>query len=986
MGRVEVQVSASKIPVQAMRRSTRLRAELDVRLRSLDPAIPFEDNCRTLIVNAQGGGLQCSRELPPDTIVMLAIGSRETTGKVLNSTRVGSGNDTWVVGVELHEQGNFWGVPSPPADWLVPTEDAPASVAPAAAPAAETATKSWPFARKKREQKPTLMSSPAFPSHSAPASEVQREQLAGELEKVRADLERKTATEWEQWRTKAQADLLAIQSELRRGIGDDAVRWQKQATRAEERLAELLRSCEEIQSRVQTTSRDTVEQLAAGRQQLIAELKNLAGDVQRSAAEAQARLAEAARVKQEEIAAVHAAPVQAQPSFDAEQLRAAVEQYSNASQEAMAKELAAGLEQLRQQLQFMTGERDEELRRRFLADFEARESGFLATIEKRLQELNSAEAATRTFAEKMSAEALRQAEQSMAGLRSQVEEMIARHESELASRLSVQRVEGIKQTGSYGEGLVKDLDQHAEERKRELMDAAEKALHSIDERQQDVARREAELAAAADAALERMDQRRAQIEAASSAAIEKLDKHTAESLVSYQSSLEERQKELDTALEQRAWDYEAQAEVARERLEEKVTTALQRLDSEIQQKQAQLSGMAEEVLRNAQAKTEGTLRAGIAEDHDRQLKSIQQRLDAEHEQRRQELQAKTGEIASAMKDLQAQQEQLKAQLEEVQRSRSYLETLAADLPATMASHAQKHAADAWQDLQARSEQHVMETLKRESSREAEQLTATLRSAADQLQQELAAQAQSTAAGLQARLAELIAEREQQLDSRAAAAVVQHSGNLLERLEARTDEIVRQQLARAEEQIQAKAAAAASDAVRSGEELRQLVARTDVQSRDLQKQLEDARTWLASESDAFQKTVHDSFLKAGGEIRGRAASAIEMADEFMQQKSKDAIAQVENAATHRAAQFARQAEEAEAHLKQLEQAAGASANELLQARLAETLESFRQDAARLAESAAARWQAAMGETLRAIPGLLQNNLSEESKSGGGSAGK
>ncbi len=100
-----------------MRRSTRVSAEIAVRVRSLDPGFQFEEACKTLLVNAHGCGFQCSRQLPVGIAVLFTIDDRQTTATVLNATSLGESGG-WVIGAKLHQSGNFWGLPSPPADWM----------------------------------------------------------------------------------------------------------------------------------------------------------------------------------------------------------------------------------------------------------------------------------------------------------------------------------------------------------------------------------------------------------------------------------------------------------------------------------------------------------------------------------------------------------------------------------------------------------------------------------------------------------------------------------------------------------------------------------------------------------------------------------------------------------------------------------------------------------------------------------------------------
>ena len=53
------------------RRSTRIRAQIPLRVTSLDPATPFSESGHTLVVNTQGCGVRLSRALEPGLAVSL---------------------------------------------------------------------------------------------------------------------------------------------------------------------------------------------------------------------------------------------------------------------------------------------------------------------------------------------------------------------------------------------------------------------------------------------------------------------------------------------------------------------------------------------------------------------------------------------------------------------------------------------------------------------------------------------------------------------------------------------------------------------------------------------------------------------------------------------------------------------------------------------------------------------------------------------------
>src|SRR5689334_16747323 len=178
-----------------MRRSTRVRVDIPVRLRSLDSNMPFDVASRALVVNAQGCGLQTGMPVPADTRLEVSVEGHVEAGHVLNSTLVDAEKKIWVVGIELDRAGNLWGIPSPPADWANLQSPPPAD--PSTPP-----VRVHPFAKKKASQsaaQPSL-AQPATPAANADELRGRFEAL---LEEYRERLRAQAVSDWEQWRTDA---------------------------------------------------------------------------------------------------------------------------------------------------------------------------------------------------------------------------------------------------------------------------------------------------------------------------------------------------------------------------------------------------------------------------------------------------------------------------------------------------------------------------------------------------------------------------------------------------------------------------------------------------------------------------------------------------------------------------------------------------------------------------------------------------------------
>jgi hypothetical protein len=138
----------------AIRRSTRLRVEVPVRVTSLDRMRPFAENCVTVIVSAQGCGFRSSQALQMETPILLSglPGGGSVTARVVNCLPLGDDGKYFLIGASLYTHGNVWGIANPPEDWRLAELNYP-TAGPASTPAAVPAA--FPA---------------AFPSQAAPGS------------------------------------------------------------------------------------------------------------------------------------------------------------------------------------------------------------------------------------------------------------------------------------------------------------------------------------------------------------------------------------------------------------------------------------------------------------------------------------------------------------------------------------------------------------------------------------------------------------------------------------------------------------------------------------------------------------------------------------------------------------------------------------------------------------------------------------------------
>ena len=115
---------------EAARRSTRIRAQIPFRLSSLDPEVPFNEQCHTLVVNTEGCGVRLAQPLEPGLPVLLdeLPGGASASARVANCVPLGTEGKYWLVGVALDQPKNVWCIQPAPADWGIEPNPAPVAV------------------------------------------------------------------------------------------------------------------------------------------------------------------------------------------------------------------------------------------------------------------------------------------------------------------------------------------------------------------------------------------------------------------------------------------------------------------------------------------------------------------------------------------------------------------------------------------------------------------------------------------------------------------------------------------------------------------------------------------------------------------------------------------------------------------------------------------------------------------------------------------
>jgi hypothetical protein len=123
-------------------------------------------------------------------------------------------------------------------------------------------------------------------------------------------------------------------------------------------------------------------------------------------------------------------------------------------------------------------------------------------------------------------------------------------------------------------------------------------------------------------------------------------------------------------------------------------------------------------------------------------------------------------------------------------------------------------------------------------------------------------------------------------------------------------------------------------------------------------------------------VHDTFLVAAGEIRGRIRQAVEMASEPVERRSRQIQEEIAALVREQVHDLQAQAESTREGLHaacvQSESAAESSLKKLT----TDALACFEQDLENLARSSISQWQSALTDSLAAIPKMLAANLPQK----------
>ena len=395
--------------------------------------------------------------------------------------------------------------------------------------------------------------------------------------------------------------------------------------------------------------------------------------------------------------------------------------------------------------------------------------------------------------------------------------------------------------------------------------------------------------------------------------------------------------------------------------------------------------------------------------------SLRKRVQSEFEQQKEELARFAADAKAKADRFDGQAIKLSAQLEEASHARESLQSMVGSLVEAANQRLQEVATTSLQHLRNRSEaeaarmsdqagqhraymqellqqnqtisqsidlsaQQLKDTTATEMRGLSEQLCNTMR---ERLQTEFDHQAQrlsqatadakSETARLEGQTSQLLERWKTIVEAHIQTAIDEVLAHTQQRLERVSSSAVEQQLARVQQQIEhsldpllARAHSATSGletVLASIESERQ---QAEHARSDAQQQFGKAQTWLTEETARFRESVHDALLEASGEIKGRIHMAVEMTKEPIERRGRDVQLQIEEMAARKSREFAQ-------HFVEIEKAL----EPLLQQRLAQSLEQFREGSQELAQTSMNQYQKELDETLDAMLRLLRSKRSPSS---------
>lgn len=120
MALLEHSILSQSVKKAMQRNGTRIPCAIPITLQGLDPAHPFSEQGEIILVNLRGcagrfthpmriGGTVELQGLPTNSHV---------TARIVSCISLGKRENLWLLGLELNEPGNVWGIQAVPPDWF----------------------------------------------------------------------------------------------------------------------------------------------------------------------------------------------------------------------------------------------------------------------------------------------------------------------------------------------------------------------------------------------------------------------------------------------------------------------------------------------------------------------------------------------------------------------------------------------------------------------------------------------------------------------------------------------------------------------------------------------------------------------------------------------------------------------------------------------------------------------------------------------------
>ncbi len=541
------------------------------------------------------------------------------------------------------------------------------------------------------------------------------------------------------------------------------------------------------------------------------------------------------------------------------------------------------------------------------------------------------------------------------------------------------------------EKIAAGMREQAEQVQQEIVGAARQQVQTllaeVTQQSSQLQQLKADIAAAGTGKLEQIFQSRDYIESLIRLAPNPIESTVQQAAAQAAEGVRARTQELVTAqLEEEQQKLRQSVESAAERVEDQLR---ERLSQQFEQREHDLMDLVELRMEEMRAAESNFRDTGV------QLAAEQARRQ---EQAVSELWNKTSELLAKR-----EQEIIASSDQQMARMQQQMSALVRDLPAALQ-----------QQIQARAEELISAGLQSQMERvgqaHVEQLRARLDGQiASEIESRVAQAAQAAADSVRLQLQVTFDDRSRQLEEAHASArrqletlqqaadslyaqvesaiqdkvdrtTQEAAGRALQELQNGLSELQNASLAQAQARLEQTFAGLMERAHVSAVTLQQTLntvqqenERAQQQNDSARQQIEGAKGWLEGEKKKFETLVHETFLQASGEIRGRINLAMEMLQQPIERRAQEIQKQLQELGAAQTAQFSQNAEQLQQRLLALGTATQQVVDERLSAGISESVEAFRHRVETLADTFIARWQSSLAQTLESNAQILRANL-------------